>query len=88
MLLALSNVTYVLIGWFKFLLLKFLYEYWPCAIKKVLEMHIFKDLYNINLRSSTNVLKSQLFVQTDGKPLPLHTVNCSIWSLQTAYGLI
>ena len=27
MLLALSNVTYVLIGWFKFLLLKFLYEY-------------------------------------------------------------
>jgi len=29
MLLALSNVTYVLIGWFKFLLLKFLYEYGP-----------------------------------------------------------
>jgi len=29
MLLALSNATYVLIGWFKFLLLKFLYEYWP-----------------------------------------------------------
>jgi len=27
MLLALSDVTYVLIGWFKFLLLKFLYEY-------------------------------------------------------------
>jgi len=29
MLLALSYVTYVFIGWFKFLLLKFLYEYWP-----------------------------------------------------------
>jgi len=29
MLLALSDVTYVLIGWFKFLLLKFLYEYGP-----------------------------------------------------------
>ena len=29
MLLALSNVTYVLIGWFKCLLLKFLYEYGP-----------------------------------------------------------
>ena len=28
-LLALSDVTYVLIGWFKFLLLKFLYEYGP-----------------------------------------------------------
>jgi len=26
--LALSYVTYVFIGWFKFLLLKFLYEYW------------------------------------------------------------
>jgi len=32
MLLALSNVTNVLIGWFKFLLLKFLDEYWPCAV--------------------------------------------------------
>jgi len=31
MLLALSNVTYVLIGWFNFLLLKFLYEYGPCS---------------------------------------------------------
>jgi len=30
MLLALSDVTYVLIGWFKFWLLKFLYEYRPC----------------------------------------------------------
>jgi len=30
MLLALSNATYVLIGWFKFLLLKFLYEYVTC----------------------------------------------------------
>ena len=29
MLLALSDVIYVLIGWFKFLLLKFLYEYGP-----------------------------------------------------------
>jgi len=29
MLLALSYVTYVFIGWFKFLILKFLYEYWP-----------------------------------------------------------
>jgi len=29
MLLALSDVTYVLIGWFKFLLLKFLHEYGP-----------------------------------------------------------
>jgi len=29
MLLALSDVTYDLIGWFKFLLLKFLYEYGP-----------------------------------------------------------
>jgi len=29
MLLALSNVTYVLIGLFKFLLIKFLYEYGP-----------------------------------------------------------
>jgi len=33
MLLALSNVTYVLIGWFNFLLLKFLYEYWPCSFQ-------------------------------------------------------
>jgi len=33
MLLALSDVTYVLIGWFKFLLLKFLYEYWPWSYK-------------------------------------------------------
>jgi len=31
MLLALSNLTYVLIGWFKFLLLMFLYEYGPCT---------------------------------------------------------
>jgi len=32
MLLALSYVTYVFIGWFKCLLLKFLYEYWPCGL--------------------------------------------------------
>ena len=32
MLLALSDVTYVLIGWFKFLLLKFLYEYGPWCL--------------------------------------------------------
>jgi len=32
MLLALSDVTYVLIGWFKFLLLKFLYEYGPYTL--------------------------------------------------------
>jgi len=29
MLLAFSDVTFVLIGWFKFLLLKFIYEYGP-----------------------------------------------------------
>jgi len=31
MLLALSDVNYVFIGWFKLLLLKFLYEYGPWA---------------------------------------------------------
>ena len=32
MLLALSDVTYVLIGWFKFSLLKLLYEYGPWCL--------------------------------------------------------
>jgi len=42
MLLALSNVTYVYkIGWFKFLLLKFLYEYGPLCIF-LLELAIFE----------------------------------------------
>ena len=36
MLLALSNVIYFLISWFKFLLPKFLYEYWPWCQVQVL----------------------------------------------------
>jgi len=43
MILALSNVTYVLNVWFKFLLLKFLYEYWPWTIPNC----CFKACFNI-----------------------------------------
>jgi len=41
MLLALSDVTYVLIGWFKFLLLKFLYEYGPWPSQQMLKKVLF-----------------------------------------------
>ena len=46
MLLFLSNATYVLIGWFKFLLLKFLYEYWPCALTNKLIQGDYIILHN------------------------------------------
>ena len=46
MLLALSHVTYVLIGWFKFLLLKFLYEYRPWYKTKKLVPIVHKNWFN------------------------------------------
>jgi len=50
MLLALSDVTYVLIGWFKFLLLMFLYEYRPCYLR------IYKKMCSIVFRAKTIII--------------------------------
>ena len=51
MLLALSNATYVLIGWFKFLLPKFLYEYWP-RLTRLLTMELVASSYRMWRTSS------------------------------------
>ena len=60
MLLALSDVTYVLIGWFKFLLLKFLYEYGPRPQREQQTVSMMTDA-----RQSTVLCLAQLSLAAD-----------------------
>ena len=55
MLLSLSDVTYVLIGWFKFSLVKFLYEYGPLA-------HIHKAPSNVKKTKKSEISLSSLCI--------------------------
>jgi len=65
MLLALSDVTYVFIGRFKFLLLKFLYEYGPmslCGLIHDLTSHLWEWYYEFNGHNTCRLLRMTILL--------------------------